>query len=137
MAELDGKINGLIGCGVSIQGKLSFDGVLRIDGVFEGEIDATGTLVVGEEGVLKSTIKVDTAIISGEVRGIVEAIRKVELHARAKMYGEIRTPVIVVYTGALFVGECLMANQSDLASQPNIVTRSNEELTQLPVKQKR
>ncbi|MBF0338738.1 MAG: polymer-forming cytoskeletal protein [Nitrospirae bacterium] len=127
MAEANGKINGLIGSGVSIEGKLSFDGVLRIDGMFEGEIDATGTLVVGEEGVLKSTIKVDTAIISGEVRGMIEAIRKVELHSRARMYGEIRTPVIVLYSGALFVGQCLMASQRDTSGL------SNEELTQLPV----
>ncbi|MBF0317003.1 MAG: polymer-forming cytoskeletal protein [Nitrospirae bacterium] len=133
MAEGDGKINGLIGCGVSIKGRLSFDGILRIDGVFEGEIDATGTLVVGEEGVLRSTIKVDTAIISGEVRGIVEAIRKVELHARARMYGEIRTPVIVVYTGALFVGDCLMVDQGNTANQANMPGRGNEELTQLPI----
>ncbi|MBF0608318.1 MAG: polymer-forming cytoskeletal protein [Candidatus Magnetobacterium sp. LHC-1] len=127
MAEADNKINGLIGSGVSIEGKLSFDGVLRIDGMFEGEINATGTLVVGEEGVLKSTIKVDTAIISGEVRGMIEAIRKVELHSRARMYGEIRTPVIVLYSGALFVGECLMASKRDTSGL------SNEELTQLPV----
>ncbi|MBF0539080.1 MAG: polymer-forming cytoskeletal protein [Nitrospirae bacterium] len=128
MPEVEGKINGLIGCGVSIKGTLSFDGVLRIDGRFEGEIDATGTLVVGEEGVLQSNIKVGTAIISGEVRGMVEAIRKVELHARARMYGAIKTPVIVVYTGAQFVGECLMENQRNLASQ------RNNDLVQLPVK---
>ncbi|MBF0343601.1 MAG: polymer-forming cytoskeletal protein [Nitrospirae bacterium] len=113
MAGNDNNINGLIGAGVDIAGKLSFDGVLRVDGRFKGEIEATGTLVVGEDGVLESRIKVDTAIISGEVRGVVEALRKVELHTRARMFGDIITPVIIVYPGAQFVGQCMMASLRD------------------------
>ncbi|MBF0318620.1 MAG: polymer-forming cytoskeletal protein [Nitrospirae bacterium] len=104
------KINGFIGRGVNLVGKLSFDGILRIDGKFQGEIDAAGTLVVGEDAVLESMIRVGTALISGEVRGIVEAANKVEIMSAGRMFGDIRTPAIVIYKGAVFEGNCEMGS---------------------------
>lgn len=108
MKDDSAKINGIIGKGVSLVGKLSFDGILRIDGKFQGEIDAAGTLVVGEDAVLESMIRVGTALISGEVRGIVEAANKVEILSQGRMFGDVRTPAIVIYKGAVFEGNCEM-----------------------------
>ncbi|MBF0564446.1 MAG: polymer-forming cytoskeletal protein [Nitrospirae bacterium] len=113
MSDKNKSVDGVIGSGVMISGKISFEGVLRIDGRFSGEIDASGTLVIGENAIIESMIKTDTALISGEVRGVIEAAR-IELLAKARIYGEIRTPVLIVYDGAFFEGACRMCAQREL-----------------------
>ena len=109
----DGHINGFIGKGVNISGKLSFDGVVRIDGRFEGEIDATGTLIVGADAVIEAKIKVATALVSGEIRGDIEAASKVELVSPGKFYGNIKTNKIIIGEGSLFEGKCEMSDAKD------------------------
>ena len=111
--KADGHINGFIGKGVNISGKLSFDGVVRIDGRFEGEIDATGTLIVGADAVIEAKIKVATALVSGEIRGDIEAASKVELVSPGKFYGNIKTNKIIIGEGSLFEGKCEMSDAKD------------------------
>ena len=111
--KVDGHINGFIGKGVNISGKLSFDGVVRIDGRFEGEIDATGTLIVGADAVIEAKIKVATALVSGEIRGDIEAASKVELVSPGKFYGNIKTNKIIIGEGSLFEGKCEMSDAKD------------------------
>lgn len=106
--RMDTQINGFIGKGVTLNGKLGFEGTVRIDGSFEGEIDAGGILIVGEEGKIQARIKVDTAIISGEVRGDLEAATRVELKAPSRVYGNIKTPSLVIGDGVLFCGTSIM-----------------------------
>ncbi|MEO5358008.1 MAG: polymer-forming cytoskeletal protein [Nitrospirae bacterium YQR-1] len=104
------QIDGFIATGVILSGRLVFDGTLRIDGKFQGEIDSSGTLIVGESAFIDSmNINVDTALISGEVRGVVEAKTKVELLSQCRVYGDIKTPLLVVYSGAFFEGCCEMS----------------------------
>lgn len=117
--KADGNINGFIGKGVNITGKLSFEGVVRIDGRFDGEIDAAGTLIVGPDAVIKAKIKVDTALVSGEVRGDIEAASKVDLVSPGKVYGDIKTNNITIGEGTLFDGKCVMSDDADTAAQLN------------------
>lgn len=106
--RMDTQINGFIGKGVTLNGKLGFEGTVRIDGSFEGEIDAGGILIVGEEGKIQARIKVDTAIVCGEVRGEIEALTRVELKAPSRVYGNIKTPRLVIGDGVLFYGTSIM-----------------------------
>lgn len=108
----DLQMNGFIGKGITITGKLGFEGSVRIDGNFNGEIDAiNGTLIVGEGADIEAKIKVDTAIISGELRGMIEAKAKVELRAPGRMYGNIKTPNLVIGEGVIFEGTCEMGEK--------------------------
>lgn len=113
MKEAGNKINGFIGVGVTLTGKLSFDGVLRIDGKFVGDINSKGILIVGQDAYIESDIKVGSAYISGEVKGTVEAVSKVELIAPCRMYGDIKTPKLVIHEGAFFEGNCGMQGLVD------------------------
>lgn len=107
------QVSGFIGKGVSIAGKLSFDGVVRIDGRFDGEIDADGTLIVGEEAVIEAKIRVDSTLISGEVRGNVEAVTKVELLRPGRLYGNVKTANLIVGEGAIFKGNSEMGGTGE------------------------
>lgn len=49
-------INGFIGKGMSAEGKLSFEGVVRIEGSFKGDVTSAGTIIVGEGGTVEANL---------------------------------------------------------------------------------
>ncbi len=106
----DDNITGFFGQELSLSGKLVFQGAVRIDGKYEGEIEAKGTLIVGVDAVVQAKIKVDKAIIMGEVRGTIDAREKVEIEGQGKVTGDIKTPKLVINEGALFEGSCIMGD---------------------------
>ena len=103
-----GDVNALLGRGSEFDGKLTFEGTVRIDGKFTGEIFSDGTLIVGEGARVKAEIAVDTVIVQGEVIGNIRAVGGVELHAPGRLRGNIQTQGLVVQKGAVFDGNCVM-----------------------------
>jgi cytoskeletal protein CcmA (bactofilin family) len=104
------EINAFLGAGTNYQGKLHFQGAVRIDGNFQGEVVSDGTLVVGQEAVVEGQVKVGQLVLSGNIQGEVEARNKVVLHKTANLQGNIRTPVLVVEEGAVLEGQLLMGS---------------------------
>lgn len=106
-----GEVVGFIGKGMSFEGKLSFNDTVRIDGSFKGEIVGSGTLVIGEGGAVEGDVSVGTAIITGEVKGKLDAAARVELQSPGKMFGDIKTPNLIIGEGAFFEGNCIMVKK--------------------------
>lgn len=106
-------MNGFIGKGVTIEGRLSFDGSVRIDGDFKGEIDAEGLLIVGEGALIEANITVGSAVICGEVKGDIDVKTKVELKPPAHIQGNIKAQSIVIEDGVIFEGNCIMKGMQD------------------------
>jgi len=104
----DVDITGFIGKGMKVEGELAFEKTVRIDGSFKGEINSPGTLVVGKSGFVEGHIKVGVALITGEVKGTVEAKNRVELHSPARLNGDIKTPTLIIGEGTAFDGNCVM-----------------------------
>ena len=102
------EINAFLGKDVEFEGKLSFNGMVRIDGHFKGEIFTEGILIVGESAVIESDVHVGHIIINGETRGNIKAAEKIEMHKPAKVFGNIQAPVVVIDEGVLFEGNCQM-----------------------------
>ncbi|MBI9079635.1 MAG: polymer-forming cytoskeletal protein [Pseudodesulfovibrio sp.] len=104
------EINAFLGAGTNYHGKLHFQGAVRIDGNFQGEVVSDGTLVIGHEAVVEGVIKVGQLVLSGNIQGEVEAKNKVVLHKTANLQGNIRTPVLVVEEGAILEGQLMMGS---------------------------
>lgn len=106
-----GSINALLGKGSAFEGKLIFEGTVRIDGIFKGEIESSDNLVIGENASVKAEIRVNNIMISGEVEGNIEAKTRVEIHAPGKMIGNIKTPSLIIEEGVIFEGNCRMTEE--------------------------
>jgi len=104
------EINAFLGAGTNYHGKLHFQGAVRIDGNFQGEVVSEGTLVIGQDAVVDGQVKVGQLVLSGRIKGEVEAKNKVVLHKTANLQGNIRTPVLVVEEGAVLEGELVMGS---------------------------
>ncbi|HZS38195.1 MAG TPA: polymer-forming cytoskeletal protein [Polyangia bacterium] len=112
-----GEINTLLGKGSEFEGKLTFEGTVRIDGKLSGEIFSDDVLVVGEGASVSAEIDVGVIIVEGSVTGNIRAKRAVELHAPARVRGNIETPSLYVDKGVIFEGNCRM-EQPQSGSRP-------------------
>ncbi len=106
--EAVGEINTLLGRGSEFEGKLTFEGTVRIDGKLSGEIFTDDVLVVGEGAEVSAEIDAGTIIIEGHVVGNVRAKRAVEIHAPGRVRGNIVTPSLFIDKGVIFEGNCQM-----------------------------
>lgn len=98
---------------IIFKGTLQFKTSLMIKGKFEGDIEATGELVVGEDAIVTATVRSNTIICYGKIIGNVEAKKCVVLAKTAELAGDIVTPDLVIQSGCKFNGNCKMAG-SDL-----------------------
>jgi cytoskeletal protein CcmA (bactofilin family) len=107
-APPSGDLNALLGRGSEFEGKLTFEGTVRIDGKFTGTIVTNDVLVVGEGAKVSAEITCGTIIVHGEVNGNIRAKGSVELHQPARVRGNVETPSLMVEKGVLFEGQCKM-----------------------------
>ncbi len=110
--ETGGGIDAFLGQNTSFNGTLVFDGVVRIDGNFEGNVKTNDTLVIAESGKVKAEIEAGIVKISGTFDGVINAKNKVELFKPAFITGTLRTPVIKMEEGVIFNGNTEMTQGS-------------------------
>ena len=103
-----GEITSLLGCGAAFEGKLTFEGTVRIDGRFRGEVFSDDTLVIGEGALVEAEIDIGEIIIQGTVVGNVKAKRSIEIHAPGRVKGDIHTPSLQIDKGVIFEGRSFM-----------------------------
>jgi cytoskeletal protein CcmA (bactofilin family) len=108
LAAVGSDLNALLGRGSEFDGKLSFEGTVRIDGRFTGSIVTNDTLVIGEGAQVNAEISCGTIIVHGAIAGNVKASVGVELHPPARVTGNIETPALLVQKGVVFNGQCKM-----------------------------
>ena len=112
------EINALLGGGTEFEGKLSFEGAVRIDGLFTGEIRGEGMIIVGEKGKVQAEIAAGLVMIRGEVQGNVRAKDRIEAYAPAKICGNLYSPVLVFGEGVVFEGTSHMTEVSEKEKNP-------------------
>ena len=107
------EIKAFLGQGAEFIGKLIFNGAVRIDGSFQGEIYGQGSLVVGEGAMIKANIAVKSIYISGDVQGDIEVKEKINIHSKGKFSGNVHTPAFIMEEGATFDGTSHMARMME------------------------
>lgn len=103
-----GEITTLLGRGATFEGKLTFEGTVRIDGRFKGEVFTDDTLVIGEGAVVEAQIDVGEVIVQGTVIGNITAKRSIEIHAPGRVKGDLHTPSLQIDKGVIFEGRSFM-----------------------------
>lgn len=103
-------VNTVVGQGSHFEGKMTFEGVVRIDGSFVGEIISDDTLIIGESAEVRADLQVATVIIYGAVYGNILATECVEIRNPGHIIGNIISPALAVEKGGVFDGSCRMSD---------------------------
>lgn len=104
----EGQVTALLDHGASFDGRLTFEGTVRIGGSFRGEIFTNDTLVVNAGAKVEAQIEADTVIISGSVKGNIFARRRVIMHPPAVFQGTVTSPSLRIDEGVVFEGASYM-----------------------------
>jgi cytoskeletal protein CcmA (bactofilin family) len=106
-------------------GSFNINGSLRIDGRFEGKSLKADQLYIGVDGKVKTTIDAVSVIVEGLIMGNINATSRVLLMPTAKVFGDIRTPELIIQNGVLLEGRCTIAN--DLRTSAGDVIKAEYE----------
>src|SRR5438477_4171030 len=90
---------------VELKGSLKFTGEMTFDGKLDGDISSDGTLQLGDNAVVKGNINVNSVVVRGKVNGNVTAKEKIDIKSKTELFGDIRSPKLVIEEGVTFVGK--------------------------------
>lgn len=114
-----------IGQGTIVKGAIESSGGLRIDGRLEGEIEATGKLVIGEKGEVEGKITCSDAEVEGMIKGSIKSSGLLYLKATARVEGEVFANQMKTDPGAIINGTIDM--QSNRQQTPSLNGKSKKE----------
>src|SRR5437660_3299131 len=95
----------VLGSDVEIKGTLRFSGELTFEGKLEGEVHTDGILNLGDSAVITGNINAQSVVVRGKITGNISAKEKIEIKAKAELFGDIRATKLVIEEGVTFVGK--------------------------------
>ncbi len=101
-------ITAFLGSGTEYHGKLRFQGAVRIDGRFFGEIVSEGALIVGKDACIEAQAHVGELHLAGSMSGKIRAQSRTIIHKNGHLKGELHTPSLLVEEGAVIDAAILM-----------------------------
>ena len=108
-------IDTLIGVHSVFTGNLSFEGAVRIDGRFEGNIQSEkdGTLIVSEGAFIKGEVNVPNLVLHGDINGNVHASQNLKIGVKGVLNGDVEYKVITLSEGSAINGRCARIDDVD------------------------
>lgn len=104
----------VIASGTQINGELSSDGIVKVEGVVVGSVRADRQVLVAKGGRIEGDVYTREAVIGGDIQGAILADERVEVQATSVIQGDITTQRIVVHEGGEVNGHVRMANPEAL-----------------------
>jgi cytoskeletal protein CcmA (bactofilin family) len=105
-----GPAGTFFGPNVTIDGKVTGNEPVLIEGTVRGEINLAGDLRVGTQARIEAKVHAKNVIVEGKLTGDITADDRVELVASATVDGNIKAPKIIVAEGARFRGSVDMGS---------------------------
>ena len=104
-----GKIDNILGPTASFQGHLKAEGNVRIDGYFEGSVETTGNVIIGEAAKVIADITANNVQVWGAVKGSITTSGRLEILPSGRVWGDIKATSLLIDEGGLFRGKSIMA----------------------------
>ncbi|HHV59829.1 MAG TPA: polymer-forming cytoskeletal protein [Clostridiaceae bacterium] len=111
----DDKIDTVIGAKTTLEGNLTSEGTVRVDGIITGDVKAEGCVYIGESALIKGNVSATDVHLSGTVEGNVHASGLLKLQSTARLYGNIKAQSLVVDEGSIFQGSCDMIGDKTIS----------------------
>ena len=94
-----------LGAGSRITGELSFPGTVELPGYVKGRVEASA-VVIEETGEVEGELEAASIAIKGRFNGRITG-GTVQLHASARMVGDITYDSLSIDSGAKLEGQCM------------------------------
>src|SRR5690606_33321831 len=98
----------VIASDLTIEGKTSGSGHVRIAGRFKGDVNVEGDLTIDGGARLNGGVRAKRVTVAGELEGNIESAERVELQPSAVLIGDVKAGTLTVASGSRIRGhvEC-------------------------------
>lgn len=103
--EQQRPLSALLGQGSTWSGDLSFEGRVRVDGIYRGRIYTEDVLEVGAGGLVSGEVEVATLIVAGTAEGNVRARARLIIEATGCVRGKVEAAVLEIRPGGRLEAE--------------------------------
>jgi len=94
----------LIGPEITIEGKISGAGDVRIAGRFKGDVNVEGSFILDAGSHVQGDVKAAVVVIGGELIGNIDGARRVDLLETGVLHGDVRAGSLTVAAGSRMRG---------------------------------
>jgi len=105
----------IIAAGTTIEGDITTEGVIRIEGRVEGAVRAGRQVLVGRQGEVRGDVTTREAVVGGKIQGAVVASERLEVQGTSTILGDITTKAIAVVEGGKINGTVRITDARDAA----------------------
>jgi len=84
---------------LTVTGDLAAEGVIRIEGRVQGNVQAGDQVLLSEGGVIEGNVMAREVVLGGTVHGSITGTERVELQAEAVVQGDIATRRLLIHEG--------------------------------------
>jgi cytoskeletal protein CcmA (bactofilin family) len=120
----------VIGPSVKVEGDLATEGDVVVEGTVIGSLKTEKNLKVGEQARIFAAVQATNALVAGEIQGNLKVKERLELTATAKIFGDIKTKTIIVASGAILNGKCVMEERKGKSEKPETLRQEKIELAE-------
>lgn len=94
----------VIGAGITIDGEVSSDEDVLVQGTVRGKLSAKDAVTIEHGGVVEADIAGGPVAVAGNVTGNITSSDRVDLQNGAKVVGNVKATRITIADGAQFKG---------------------------------
>lgn len=107
----------IIGKGVHLESaRMTGEESVRIDGIFKGNIEINGSLVLGDSGSIIGDIHASYFLVAGEVNGNITCDTQLHFASTSRVMGDVQAASLVVDEGAQVSGRYIVSGPKEPAS---------------------
>ncbi|MEW6546266.1 MAG: polymer-forming cytoskeletal protein [Bacillota bacterium] len=107
------SVDTVIGKSTFLQGTVTSQGSIRVDGRLEGEIIGEGDVFVGQDARVVAKVKARHVVVAGQLKGDVEAAGKLEIATTGVLVGNVKVSQLVVEEGGILEGSSSFRRQQE------------------------
>ena len=127
------RIEVSVGPTANIKGDLECDGIVKIDGVYQGSIKTVSNVIISEQARVDAHIEAQNVSVSGQVKGSVVAKGRLEILPTGKVWADVTVTSFLLDDGGKLHGGLKMFGTGpepesfDVPPPGQVVTRAETE----------
>jgi cytoskeletal protein CcmA (bactofilin family) len=103
------RIEVTVGPTASIHGDLVCDGVVKIDGVYQGSIKTVSNVIISEKGKVDAHVEAQNVSVSGQAKGSIVAKGRLEILSTGRVWADVTVSSFLLDDGGRLHGALRMA----------------------------
>lgn len=107
---LENTINRIVE-GTRFNGDIACDSNIRIDGLFVGDMETRGRVVIGPHGSVEGAVRCQNCEVEGRLKGRIAVEELISLKASSTVEGEVHYGKLSIEPGAKLIGTLHMGSK--------------------------